>query len=362
MEESQRDKKKYRLHLRTHIAFSSIITLCLACIVSCGIILLGTRLLYHGPLTIFLLIVLCLLVCTLSMVIGGSLLFFVTGHLSKPIEALSKTVNMIAKGDFSARVERKEQRNDKFEYANELDELEANVNKMAMELNGMDYMRKDFMSNVSHEVKTPLAAITGFSEILMDGKLDKQEQEEYLQLINNESRRLSVLCENMLQMSRLDYQEIVAKKNKVRIDEQIRKCIILLTQKWYEMDISFDLEMDAVTVESDASLLMQLWTNLIDNAIKYSDMKPYIKIRVKKEDRQLLVRIEDDGIGIPKEKLPKIYDKFYQCDESHKKHGNGLGLSIVKRILELLHGTISYESEEDEGTVVFVTIPIDLKS
>ena len=362
MKELQEDKRKYRLHLRTHIALSSIMTLCLACIVSCGIVVLGTSLLYHGPLTLLLMMVLCLLVCILSMVIGGILLFFVTGYLSKPIEALNKTVNEIAKGDFSVRVERKGQRKDNFEYIHELDELEANMNKMAMELNGMDYMRKDFMSNVSHEVKTPVAAITGFSEILMDGNLDTQEQMEYLQLIYNESKRLSVLCENMLQMSRLDYQQIIAKKSKIRVDEQIRKCIILLTQKWDGKEIDFDLEMDAVTVESDASLLMQLWTNLIDNAIKYSDWKPNIRIRVEQKDGQLSVQIKDDGIGIPKEKLMKIYDKFYQCEESHKKHGNGLGLSIVKRIIELLDGSIRYESDEKDGTTVFVTMPVDVKS
>jgi signal transduction histidine kinase len=218
-------------------------------------------------------------------------------------------------------------------------------------------MRKDFMSNVSHEIKTPVAAITGFSEILLDGGLSVEEQQEYLNYLNEESIRLSRLCENMLRMSRLDNQYIVEKKQKVQIDEQIRRCIIVLNEKWSEKNIIFDLQLERNSLLSDYDLLFQVWTNLIDNAIKYSGQDGTIQIFTGIDDGMLTVTIRDEGIGIAKEKQARIFDKFYQCDESHKKQGSGLGLSIVKRILELLEGTIELTSEEGKGTSMTVRIP-----
>ena len=153
------------------------------------------------------------------------------------------------------------------------------LNKMAAELEGMDYMQKDFMNNVSHEVKTPVSAITGFTEILLEGDITKEEQEEYLQLVNQESLRLATLCENMLKMSRLDMQELVKKEEGIRLDEQLRKVVILLAEKWEERQMEFDLDLMPITICSDGDLLMQVWMNLIDNAIKYSKQMSTITIR-----------------------------------------------------------------------------------
>ena len=157
-------------------------------------------------------------------------------------------------------------------------------------------------------------------------------------------------------MSRLENQYIVEKKQKIQIDEQIRRCIIVLNEKWSEKNINFDLQLEKNSLLSDYDLLFQVWTNLIDNAIKYSGQDGTIQILAGIDNGMLTVAIRDEGIGIAKEKQAKIFDKFYQCDESHKKQGSGLGLSIVKRILELLEGTIELTSEESKGTTMTVRI------
>ncbi|XPV68327.1 MAG: sensor histidine kinase [Halarcobacter sp.] len=352
-------KKKYIIRLRSFISFVSIATLFVACLIACGIVITGTWLFYHGPITMLSGIIMSLLVCALTMIIGGIALYIGSGHLLKPVEALNLTVNKIAQGDFTARVYRKKREMKNHLYAHELDELSSNVNKMVEELSGMDYMRKDFMSNVSHEIKTPVTAITGFAELLLDTPLEMQKQKEYLELIHQESRRLSLLCEDMLQMSRLDNQQIISKKDMIRVDEQIRRAVIVLSQKWSDHDQKFDLNLCDVVVESDKSLLMHVWMNLIDNAMKYSSNNSTIYIDEYVNGNELIVKIKDEGIGIKSEKIAKIFDKFYQGDESHKKQGSGLGLSIVKRILELLGATIHYESQENIGTTVVVKISIN---
>jgi Osmosensitive K+ channel histidine kinase len=335
-----------------------ITTLCSACIFSYGIVIAGMKLLYHGVITPPVIVTLSLLVCILTMVFGGVMFWFGSKHLTKPLNDISEAVKEIANGNFTAHIVRNEKSRGDYEFTNEIDELAVNFNKMAKELNGMEYIRKDFISNVSHEVQTPVAAITGLTEILLEEGLTKEEQQEYLLLVNKESIRLSRLCESMLRMSRLDHQQIVAKKDKVRVDEQLRKCIILLSEKWPERENHFELELEALNIQSDADLMMQIWFNLIDNAIKYSPERSTIWISARIINQFLAVIIKDEGKGISIEKQPKIFEKFYQCEESHKKQGNGLGLSIVKRIVELLGGSIHCISEVGKGTTMEVKLPV----
>lgn len=306
----------------------------------------------------------CLATCVITLVIGGVALWHSASYVMNPIVEISKGMQKVADGDFTVQLSfnnNHRKRKDSL-YSDEIDVMANNFNKMTRELNGMDYMRKDFISNVSHEIKTPVAAIAGFSEMLLDGGLSEEEQKEYLAYIYEESQRLSRMSENMLHMSRLDHQNIVDLKQKVRVDEQIRKCIIFLEEKWQHKDIQYELQLEHCSIESNYDLLFQLWTNLIDNAIKYSKDKCSIWIKTKIVDNSLQFSIKDEGIGISKEKLSKIYDKFYQCDESHKRHGSGLGLSIVKRIIELLNGSIMCESELGIGTTMTVMLPIDSKN
>ncbi len=355
------DKKESgRLHLPVRIYFLliSISSLCAACIISFLLVSAGVTLFHEGPITRPFIIGMGLLVCGLCILIGGIMLWFASQHFVKPIEEVSKAVKKVANGDFSVHITQKTRHFGHHEVHDEIDELSENFNTMTSELSGMDYMRKDFMSNVSHEVKTPVAAITGFTDILMENDLSPEEQQEYLLLVNQESVRLSHLCENMLRMSRLDYQKIVRKKDKVRVDEQIRKCIIMLSEKWPDSSGNYELNLESLEIQSDADLLMQVWTNLIDNAIKYSPDGSTITISGRKEGDSLAVTVHNEGEGIREEQRSRIFEKFYQCDASRKKDGSGLGLSIVKRIVDLLGGKIICISEKGKGTTMEVKVPI----
>ena len=298
------------------------------------------------------------------MILGGIALWHSASYVTNPIVEISEGVQKVADGDFTVQLSfnNKHRKKRKDLYPDEISVMADSFNKMTKELNGMDYMRKDFMSNVSHEIKTPVAAIAGLSEMLMDGGLSEQEQKEYLTYIYQETQRLSRISESMLHMSRLDHQNIVDLNQNVTVDEQIRRCIILLGEKWANKDIQYDLQLEKCTIVSNYDLLFQLWTNLIDNAIKYSDSSATIWITTKIITNSLIFSIKDEGIGIPEEKLSKIYDKFYQCEESHKSQGSGLGLSIVKRIIELLQGTIVCKSKEGKGTTITITLPIKTSS
>ena len=326
-------KRKYKWTLRKYIAIVSILTFISSCIISTAITIGAIKIFYKEAITYEKLVLVCILILVLALIIAFSSLWVGAGHLNKPLIDVSNTVKQVAEGNFKVNIKRRDTTKCEYEYINEVDELAKNVNKMVAELDGMDYMRKDFMSNVSHEIKTPIAAITGFTEILLDGSIDESERQEYLEVINKESMRISRLCEDMLHMSRLDSQVIVANLQKIRLDEQLRKCIILLSEKWSNKGIDFSSDLDEVHIVSDYDMSVK---RLNDNSVKVS--------------------IRDNGIGIEEEKLHRIFDKFYQCEESHKKSGSGLGLSISKRIVELLNGTIECKSKKDSGTTFEVTL------
>lgn len=350
-------KRKYKWTLRKYIAIVSILTFISSCIISTAITIGAIKIFYKEAITYEKLVLVCILILVLALIIAWFSLWVGAGHLTKPLIDVSNTVKQVAEGNFKVNIKRRDTTKCEYEYINEVDELAKNVNKMVAELDGMDYMRKDFMSNVSHEIKTPIAAIIGFTEILLDGSIDESERQEYLEVINKESMRISRLCENMLHMSRLDSQVIVANLQKIRLDEQLRKCIILLSEKWSNKEIDFSIDLEEVSILSDYDMLQQVWINLIDNAIKYSRENCKIDISVKRlNDKSVKVSISDNGIGIEEGKLHRIFDKFYQCEESHKKSGSGLGLSISKRIVELLNGTIECKSKKDSGTTFEVTL------
>lgn len=354
--------RKNRISLRFKLTLASIIILCASCEIAYLMVFIGFSFFYNGPVTSTVALFMCLVACAITMILGGVALWHSASYVTNPIVEISKGVQKVADGDFTVQLSFHNDHIKKQLYSDEIAVMASNFNKMTRELNGMDYMRKDFMSNVSHEIKTPVTAIAGFSEMLLDGGLSEQEQKEYLSYIYQESQRLSRMSENMLHMSRLDHQNIVNLKQEVKVDEQIRRCIILLGEKWHDRDIQYELQLEQCSIVSDYDLLFQLWTNLIDNAIKYSEQKCTIWITTKVVDNFLHFSIRDEGIGISKENLSKIYDKFYQCDESHKRQGNGLGLSIVKRIIELLNGSILCDSEIGEGTTMTAILPISSMS
>jgi signal transduction histidine kinase len=334
---------KIRLSVRWKIAIISIITLCSAFCISFIVIHAIFFIHSDGKWTVTELALFMISTCAMTVLLGGSALWYVSKFVTDPIIKVSKAVKKIAEGDFSVKIETVGK--------DEIGQLAANVNKMIKELNGMEYMSKDFMSNVSHEIKTPVSAITGFSELLLDGNLSVDKEKEYLSCLYNESLRLSRLSDNMLKMSRLDNQEIITGKKDFYVDEQIRKCMIFLSEKFEEKEIEFELNLKKCKIKNNFDLLYQVWMNLIENAIKFSKEKGkiYVSAAYNEDKTEIEVIIKDEGPGIRSDKLPKIFDKFYQCDESHKTEGHGLGLSIVKRIMQLTGGNIKCTSQENEG-------------
>jgi len=334
---------KIRLSVRWKIAIISIITLCSAFCISFIVIHAAFFIHADGQWTVTELGLFMISTCVMTVILGGSALWYVSKFVTDPIIKVSKAVKKIAEGDFSVQIEPVGK--------DEIGQLAANVNRMVKELSGMEYMSKDFMSNVSHEIKTPVSAITGFSELLLDDNLSKEKEKEYLSCLYSESLRLSRLSDNMLKMSRLDNQEIITSKREFYVDEQIRKCMIFLSDKFEEKEIEFELHLKKCKINNNFDLLYQVWMNLIENAIKFSNKKGkiYVSAAYNDDKTEIQVIVKDEGPGIRPDKLLKIFDKFYQCDESHKTEGHGLGLSIVKRIIELTGGNIECRSQENEG-------------
>ncbi|MCR4944342.1 MAG: HAMP domain-containing histidine kinase [Clostridium sp.] len=337
---------------RIHYAAESTKTVCLACIISCILVLIPFFLFYKGEHSQVTVLVICLLICCLTMLITIHMLIRKAKVFVEPIEKLEEAVSKVKNGDFEVKVEL----SDNGKSINELNKLIEDFNNMAKSLKDMEYMNKDFINNVSHELKTPISSIAGFTEILMDSSLSEEERQEYLSLVNSESLRLSRLCENMLSISRLDKQRIVNKHKLVNVTEQIRKTIIMLSEKWRDKGHEFNLNLDEIEINSDEDLLQQIWVNLIDNAMKYSSDGTTLYISGKDNGSYVEIIIRDEGIGIPEDKIEHIFRRFYQCEESHKNQGNGLGLSIVKKIIELLGGSIECKSKEGEGTEMIVNL------
>ena len=277
---------------------------------------------------------------------GLILIFFVTSHIIKPIRKITSATKKVASGDFNATVDIN--RND------EIGKLADNFNLMIKELNSIEYLRKDFVSNISHELKTPIASIQGFTKLLAKENLKKEEKQEYIDIIIEETTRLSNLSNNMIKLTNFENQEIVTNKKEYRLDEQIRKCIIMLEEKINEKNIKVELDTEEIIIKEDADLIMEVWINLLSNAIKYSKQNGNININITNENEYWKVEIKDDGLGIPEDKKERIFEKFFQVEKSHSYDGSGLGLAIVKRIIDLTKGKIEVKSEEGKGTSFFV--------
>ena len=285
----------------------------------------------------------------LSMVIGTISSIFAAKFLLKPLLSLSRATKEVAKGNFNFELQN--------EGRNELGELTRNFNMMAKELNKKEMLSNSFINDFSHEIKTPLAAIEGCALMLENDLLSDSDRKEYTEMISHNVRRLSVLSGSILRLSKLENQEIVTEKKLFPLDEQIREALLILEKKWTEKGMDLDLDLDSVNIFSNEEMLMQVWINLIDNAIKFSNKKGTLSISCKQSSGKILVIITDYGVGMREETCLHIFDKFYQGDHSHSSLGNGLGLSIVNRIVNLLNGEVQVSSDIGLGSCFTITLP-----
>jgi len=283
-------------------------------------------------------------------VIGTFISAVASEIILKPLNQLIKATEAVATGDFSVRVE--ESGGD-----SEIGDLLRNFNHMTEELAGIEMFRNDFINNFSHEFKTPIVSIRGFAKQLQNENLSIEKRREYTDIIVDESERLANMSSNILLLSKFENQQLITNQAEYDLDEQIRKCIILLEKQWSRKSIEIDLDLAPVKIYNNAEMLSHLWINLIENAVKYSPDHGNITISCGENGEDILFSISNTGDGMDDSTIKRIFDKFYQGDKSHAAQGSGIGLSIVKRIVELCKGEIAVESKIGQGTTFTVKLP-----
>lgn len=291
-------------------------------------------------------------IALMSIIVGAIISSYVAKKMLRPIFNINDAAKKVATGDFTVRLEEKST-------PMEIREIAENFNIMVRELANTETLRDDFVSNVSHEFKTPLSAIEGYATLLQDESLSREEQERYIRAILENTGRLTKLTQNILSLSRLDNQEIGSQKDSFLLDEQIRRILLNYETLWEEKNLTIDLNMERVVFYGNQSLLAQVWSNLIDNAIKFSNPNGTLSIDCLTFGTNVVVTVKDTGIGMEDDVKKHAFDKFYQGERSHNVKGNGLGLALVKRIVELCGGAVSLESKKGIGTAITVTFQTD---
>lgn len=223
-------------------------------------------------------------------------------------------------------------------------EFTESFNTMAKELGNTELLRNDFINSFSHEFKTPIVSIMGFANLLEAGNLTEEQRVQYARAIREESMRLSSMASNVLNLTKVENQTILTDVSNFNLSEQVRSAVLLLEEKWTGKNIDLQLDFDEFMIEANEEMLKQVWINLIDNAVKFVPRCGTVELSLSDLGTELCVKVRNTGSEIPIDQQEKIFHKFYQADASHATQGNGIGLAIVKRIVELHHGNISVTS------------------
>lgn len=271
-----------------------------------------------------------------------------SSKVASPVAQLRKATQRVAQGDFTVRLPARGE--------DELSCLMQNFNDMVEALARHEYLQKDFISNVSHEFKTPIASIQGFARLLQSGAADAETQREYIDIIAEESLRLSHLSQNLLRLSSLDHLP-TEEAAPLALDEQLRRVVVQMEPAWTEKDIDWELDLSPTLLTGQAELLTEVWINLLNNAIKFSPQGGKIQISCYATD-QAYVEITDHGCGMDEATRKRIFERFYQGDTSHSREGSGLGLCIVKKIVTLSGGEIHVRSTPGRGSTFRISLPL----
>lgn len=338
-------KKLGRLLIVTTLLIFGCSILAVGFIITAFTIAYNTGIVF-GPrgIKIFPFIVLLLI----SLFFGTIISFIAARKVTMPMKTFERVTNEVAKGNFDVQLPLTKNE--------EMNELIVNFNKMVRELKSNETLKSDFISNVSHEFKTPLSTIQAYSKALRNKDLDDEMRKRYEEILDSNIKKLTNLTSNILSLSKIENQEIVASKVHYFLDEEIRQSILSLESEWQKKNIEFDLMLEPVKHFGNKELLSQVWQNLIGNAIKFSNVNGKILISTAKFENKIKVRITDFGIGMDEETKKHIYDKFYQGDTSHNAEGNGLGLALVSRILKILNAEISVTSAPNEGATFVIIL------
>ena len=269
---------------------------------------------------------------------------------TEPIRDLTRATREIAQGNYDVTVDAKDR-------VEELGELERNFNLMAAELRTNEYLRKDFISNVSHQLKTPLSILSGYAKLLEEGGITAEEQAEYSAVIAGESHRLVGLIDDMLRLSRIDHREIRPRSDVFPLGESLRRAVLQLEPRWSRAGLKMEADIQDVDFTGDEELLSQVWSNLLENAVKFTPAGGRIGVALRQDGDRVEVTVSDDGPGMDEATLSRIFEQFYQGDTPHRGEGSGLGLPLCRRIVELHGGTITAESRPGEGSCFRVILP-----
>ena len=281
-----------------------------------------------------------------SLIIGAGMSLLLGMVPLKPINTFINHMNLLASGNFKTRL--------KFggaiSHHPTFNEISDSFNKLAEELENIEILRSDFINDFSHEFKTPIVSIAGLAKLVNKGNLTDEQRSEYLTAIEEESLRLASMATNVLKLTKVEKQNILSDVTEFNVSEQIRSCILLLENKWTQKNIELALDFDEYTVFGEEELLKEVWINLFDNAIKFSPYGGTVSADIKDTIDGVLVSVSNTGSGISEENMNKIWNKFYQADESHTSEGSGIGLAIVKRIVDLHGGEVSVKCENGKVT------------
>ena len=276
--------------------------------------------------------------------------------ITKPVLEMSEAAQRMAEGDFDIELKEKT-------LASEISQMSDSFTKMAHELSETEMLRSDFISNVSHEMKTPLAAIEGYATLLQDPDLSPEDRAEYADKVLKNTKRLTNLTSNILLLSQLENTDKELERQEFSLDEDLREAVLMFEDRWGDGSRELDIDLEEVTYLGSKELLDLVWQNLIDNALKFTGEGDTVSVRMRREEvggeepARVVVEVADTGIGMDPSECKRIFEKFYQADRSHATEGNGLGLALAKRIVELHGGTITAESAPGEGSTFTVVLP-----
>lgn len=282
-------------------------------------------------------------------VLVGVTAYCFSRRFNRVVSGLTKGLRSVADGDFTIRLNTAD--------GGPLSEAYADFNTMAEDLQSIQTLRKDFINNFSHEFKTPITAIRGFAELLQESDLTTEDRQQYLQVISDESSRLADLTNSTLLLSKLESQQVILNKTSFPLDEQIKRCAILLSSTWEQKHLAFSADLDPIQYTGSEELMRHVWLNLLNNAIKYTPDGGEVSITLRADGPEIAVTVADTGIGMPEQVRAHMFDKYYQGDPSHTGKGLGLGLSIVHRIVDLCGGRIETESIVNQGSSFTVFLP-----
>lgn len=290
------------------------------------------------------------LLCTIADIIRRRIM------VDKPSEKILAATERIAAGDFTVRL----QPVHRYDRYDDYDLIMENLNVMAGELQKSEILKKDFVSNVSHEMKTPLTVIRSYAELLKT-ETDEEKRKKYAETLAAAATRLSGLVTDILQLNKLENQKIIPEKKKFRLDESLAECIIGFEDAIEKKNIELSCALDEVEILSSQSYLELVWNNLLSNAVKFTDEGGRVEVKLEKQGEKISVTVSDTGCGISPDTGARLFDKFYQGDTSHSKEGNGLGLALVKKVIDILGGEIAVKSEVGKGSAFTVTLKADME-